>query len=365
MKNFNYFILSVFLLFISCSEPAGIDEAISVDSGEGYYLGVILDSNQRIHSRSDSLYMEFLGVYYLSECVLDDFYSRSVAGVENHIEVVMPFGGTLAPECPIQNGIQGVEWWMDPTEFPSEDTLVVFGQSQYLLDDSNRVIGARQGLTPLDTIELRWGEHRVQDFEIKIDSFAQIEDEYKSKSLQRVLMKDSTAKFYLEISNSTCPKEYVNEECTPVDDTSWTTIFSQRDQIDDSTFNQIEIDTVKWIINKKCSNSADYCGDVEQSSFVRAILDTTLQLRTYETWLIEKLNPCSVFNTLNSAFGSQTAESNPGFPNLGSFRFERSLFDLDESQEMCLPSQHFYGYSFTNDSLVFDQTQLESLWDLR
>lgn len=365
MNMVQYLILSMVVVLVSCSEPNGIDGNIQIESREGYYLAVTLDSNQRIHSRSDSLYMAFTDVYYFSDCVVNDFFIRPVLDQPNHVEVIMPFGGVLAPECPIQTGIQDVEWRLGPSDFPSEDTLIVYGQSEYLVNDLNQITGGRQGLIPLDTIELRWGDYRSQDFKIQTDSFAQIENDLSTKSLQRVLVKDSSAYFYLEISNSVCPKAYVNQECTSVYDTTWTTILSQRDRINDSTFNQIEIDTVKWIVNKKCSNSAEYCRDVEQSSFDRIVLDTLLQLKTYETWWIEKLKACSLFNILRSASGSPIANSDPGLPTLGSFRIERSLFDLDESRETCLSSEHFYGYSFTSDSLIFDQALLDSLWKFK
>ncbi len=132
-----------------------------------------------------------------------------------------------------------------------------------------------------------------------------------------------------------------------------------------TTFVQIKFDTVQCIISQVCSNSEKYCEDIAPTSLERVVEDTLLRFQSYETWMIERLSPCTLLTDFNRIRASEQVVSKSTLPSLGSYQFLVNVFFLDQEKESCKPNQHYYAYSFEQDSLIVDQTQLDSLWNVK
>lgn len=366
--NLNYQITILFWVLFAlaaCTEKENVvDFQIQPTESQGYYLNGTLDSNRWVHPRSQPLDVVLNGVYYFSDCLLGDYYTQQVPGRRvGDVEIVLPIEGTLNPNCPFQENLTGVEVQIGVDEFPSSDTLILMGESDYLRDDSMEIIGDRQGLIPLDTITLRWGEIQEQTLLFETDSFATIKDPFTVKRLERVLVKDSVSQYYLKKYSSTCAARNINPNCTAVLDTTWAIRFSPRDTINDTTFVQVQKDTVEWLIGNRCDNYSSYCSDVEVTDSLAFVPDTTLSIQAYQTWFIEEINRCAEFAHIKKTQSKSSRESESNLPPLSKFEFEREILVIDPLQDSCRNKNHYFAYSLEDDSLIFDQSRLQALWE--
>lgn len=359
-----YLIIAFVFAVLSCSDQEDILQyEITPEATEGYYLGAFLDSGKRFHSRSIPLPIELRSVSYFSDCLLGDLYAREVEGFgEGNLEIVFPVSGVFEPNCPVQDNLNQFEYELPIDQFPLVDSLIIWGESDYLRDDSLRITGARQGLIPLDTIELRWGQSELSTSLYETDSLAQLNNPVVSRKLLRFLTKDSSANFYLKVFESTCPIENVNQDCVPVQDTAQRTILSERDQIDDTTQVQVELDTMLWTLSLKCSNQASYCDDVEISDSIGFNPDTTLALREFETLALERLPPCKELSQVEGVSRTSWPSNKNSFPPSARFEFQKELFLVDSLRDNCRSQNHYFAYNFDRDSLMIDQSLLDSLW---
>lgn len=359
-----YFIIMFVLAVLSCSDQEDILQyEITPETTEGYYLGAVLDSGKRFHSRSVTLPIELRNVSYFSDCLLGDLFARNVEGFdEGNLEIVFPVSGVFEPNCPVQDNLSQFEYELPTDEFPLSDSLIIWGESDYLRNDSLRIIGSRQGLIPLDTIELRWGQSELSNSLYETDSLAQLENPIVSRKLLRLLTKDSTANFYLKVFESTCPVENVNQDCFPIQDTAQRILFSERDQIDDTTEVQVELDTMIWTLSLKCSNQASYCNDVEISDSISFNPDTNLALREFETIALERLPPCKELSRVERVAATPWPSNKNSFPPSARFEFQKEIFIVDSLRDNCRLQNHYYAYNFNRDSLIIDQLLLDSLW---
>lgn len=366
--NFLYKIIILLVLILgiaACTDKENVvDYQIQPTEANGYYLNAVLDSNRWVHPRSEPLDIVLNGVYYFSDCLLGDYYTQQVEGRRlGDVEIILPIEGALNPNCPFQENLTGVEVQMGVDDFPSGDTLVLMGESDYLRNDSMEIIGDRQGLIPLDTITLRWGEIQEQTLVFETDSFANIKEPFSVKRLERVLVKDSVSQYYLKKYSSTCSLSNINLNCTPVLDTTWSIRYSPRDTLNDTSFVQVQRDTVEWLIGYRCDNYSSYCSDVEVTDSLSFVPDTSLSIQAYQTWFIEEVNRCAEFAFIKKTQSKSSRESESNIPPLSKFEFERELLIIDQSQDSCRNKNHYFAYSIEDDSLIFDQGQLEALWE--
>ena len=119
---------------------------------------------------------------------------------------------------------------------------------------------------------------------------------------------------------------------------------------------------VQWVVSQVCSNSEKYCDDIAPSSLKKVVEDTTLRFQSYETWLIERLSPCTLLSDFTEIRAEEQVVSKATLPSLASYQFQTNLFFLDESQEDCKSGNYFYAYSFEKDSTIIAQVILDSLW---
>ena len=363
-----FLILSVTSLVVSCSEPDTLtDFDFDTDELNGYYLGAVLDSNRLIHSRQFDLNIELQNLSYFSDCLLNnlEFQEFNLSSTSDVFSawIHLDLEGNLNSNCPIQKSVNSKTFVLSASELPSQDSLIIWGLNGYTEDKEGRFTGPRDSVA-VDTILLLNGDYNSSNYLFAIDSQSLPVNVYNRRGVIRALLKDSSAVFEFESYTSQCPASKQNRKCEVEIDTLDFLRYSIRDSIKDSVSVKIKADTLQRVFKKKCQDGANYCNDLETWKLNFSKSDSLVELNQYQTIFIEKLPPCESLNLIQSHSTENYPKSESKLGPSRNYSFERELFVKDSNLENCKSTEHYYGYSYEQDSVFIEQDSLKVLWGL-